>query len=372
MAESCGPATKSKAQSAKPQAAPTKATTSAKARLPAQGARPSTARTVGKKSDKENRLPSTNERTKAGSKSSKAGAAYADTIEAAVHPDMSGEQAVEVAAAFMSPADIVELSSAAWKERLAAAVKLEGAVSNTDTIAAAEAIALFKVMEINSKKWKETNFQVSVHVRAYGCEWSCVTGCTGDGVPVYLATWIDSLLPSHQYTCHVQVMGKLFNVMAIVAQKTAEFPDRCVFIGLPGVVSKLGDAKIKLHAIECLHCFAEAWSLNSVSLLVCKSAQSATNPKVRCSFALVFSTMPLVFVAVYCMPVWTCRYSAHGDTLLLVGMQIKEASLNWMMECLSLFGLRIAVKPHAAFAKHCLAHVNPAVRGASVDYLGTL
>jgi len=34
--------------------------------------------------------------------------------------------------------------------------------------------------------------------------------------------------------------------------------------------------------------------------------------------------------------------------------------------------MRVAVKPHAAFAKHCLGHANPAVRSACVDYLGTL
>lgn len=43
-----------------------------------------------------------------------------------------------------------------------------------------------------------------------------------------------------------------------------------------------------------------------------------------------------------------------------------------MMESLRLFGVRIAVKPHAVFAIHCLSQVNPAVRTACVDYLGTL
>ena len=76
-------------------------------------------------------------------------------------------------------------------------------------------------------------------------------------------------------------MGKLFETMTVITQKTAEFPDRCAAIGVPALVSKLGDIKLKANACACLHAFAEAWSVNNVSLMVCHEAQAVTNPKVR-------------------------------------------------------------------------------------------
>lgn len=91
---------------------------------------------------------------------SKAGSGFSDTVEEAAVPDMSGEQAALLAAAFLSPTDQEEMSSTQWKERLAVAVKLEEAIASADAIAASEAVALFKMMEIKSKNWKETNFQV--------------------------------------------------------------------------------------------------------------------------------------------------------------------------------------------------------------------
>jgi hypothetical protein len=51
---------------------------------------------------------------------------------------------------------------------------------------------------------------------------------------------------------------------------------------------------------------------------------------------------------------------------------VKEGALQWLTESLQLFGPLIAVKPHAAFARHCLSHANPSVRSTCVDYLGAL
>jgi len=83
-------------------------------------------------------------------------------------------------------------------------------------------------------------------------------------------------------------MGKLFDTMAVIAQKTVEFPDRCAALAVPALVSKLGDIKLKSNACACLHAFAEAWSVNNVSLMVCKEAEAVTNPKVKSLFFMWF------------------------------------------------------------------------------------
>eukprot|EP00041_Stephanoeca_diplocostata_P035693 m.1267989 g.1267989 ORF g.1267989 m.1267989 type:complete len:2057 (+) comp24744_c0_seq4:288-6458(+) len=127
-----------------------------------------------------------------------------------------------------------------------------------------------------------------------------------------------------------QVMNKNFDILGIAAAHAQVFPDRCVHVAVPGLIAKIGDTKINKHASSCLSVLCENWSVNEVSIRACMEAKNNHSPKV------------------------------------------KEETLKWMAATVEQFGVRIALKPHVEFSKHCLSHTNPAVRKSCVEFLGIL
>lgn len=127
-----------------------------------------------------------------------------------------------------------------------------------------------------------------------------------------------------------QVMNKNFDILGTAAERAQAVPDRCVHIAVPGLIAKIGDTKVNKHATAGLSVLCENWCVNEVSMRACVEAKDNHSPKV------------------------------------------KEETLKWMTTIVEQFGVRIAVKPHVEYSKHCLGHTNPAVRKACVEFLGVL
>ncbi|XP_047135598.1 cytoskeleton-associated protein 5 isoform X1 [Hydra vulgaris] len=126
-----------------------------------------------------------------------------------------------------------------------------------------------------------------------------------------------------------QVMNVKFKLLAIVAKKS-DFTRRSAWYAVAGLISKIGDAKLKTQVSETLKIFSENISLNYISLKIAAAAEEAKNPK------------------------------------------LQSEALVWMSEAVREFGFRIDLKPHIAFIKTSLANTNPAVRKAAIEFLATL
>ncbi|KAI8337676.1 armadillo-type protein [Chlamydoabsidia padenii] len=128
-----------------------------------------------------------------------------------------------------------------------------------------------------------------------------------------------------------QVMTKLYNVMQLLAETCPTFSRSCVAIGIPGLVEKLGDAKLKKPASDCLVCFAERTSLQ--------------------------------FVLSQAYPIWKKAKSP----------KIMADALIWIHQALLDFGIiGLQARELIDFAKIALTNINPTVRSNAVTLLGAL
>ncbi|KAG0164625.1 Microtubule-associated protein, microtubule dynamics during spindle orientation [Apophysomyces sp. BC1034] len=128
-----------------------------------------------------------------------------------------------------------------------------------------------------------------------------------------------------------QVMGKLFGVMQLLASKCTNFSKACAAIGIPGLVEKLGDIKLKKAAGECLVAFAEKTSLQFVFSLSYPIWKKAKSPKVL------------------------------ADSLIWIHSSVME------------FGIAgLQVRDLIDFLKSSLSNTNAAVRTSAVTVLGAL
>jgi cytoskeleton-associated protein 5 len=108
------------------------------------------------------------------------------------------------------------------------------------------------------------------------------------------------------------------------------FPERVAHICVGGAVDKLGDSKIKVASAECLNTFSECWTVNDISMMVCKRAGAHTNPKVM------------------------------------------EGALDWITNAVNTFGFKHALKPHVEFGKNGTESKNVGVKKAALAFFSTL
>ncbi|KAF7730601.1 Microtubule-associated protein, microtubule dynamics during spindle orientation [Apophysomyces ossiformis] len=128
-----------------------------------------------------------------------------------------------------------------------------------------------------------------------------------------------------------QVMGKLFGVMQLLASKCTNFSKACAAIGIPGLVEKLGDIKLKKPAGDCLIEFAEKTSLQ--------------------------------FVFSQSYPIWKKAKSP----------KVLADSLTWIHSAIMDFGIAgLQVRDLIDFLKSSLSNTNAAVRANAVTVLGAL
>ncbi|KAI8334829.1 armadillo-type protein [Chlamydoabsidia padenii] len=128
-----------------------------------------------------------------------------------------------------------------------------------------------------------------------------------------------------------QVMTKLYGVMQLLATTCPSFTRSCAAIGIPGMVEKLGDIKLKKPAGECLVAFAEKTSLQ--------------------------------FVLSQSYPIWKKAKSP----------KVVADSLIWIHQALSDFGISgLQIRDLIDFVKTALSNTNAAVRTSAVTVLGVL
>ncbi|KAI8099122.1 armadillo-type protein [Halteromyces radiatus] len=128
-----------------------------------------------------------------------------------------------------------------------------------------------------------------------------------------------------------QVMTKLYGVMQLLATVCPSFSRACAAIGIPGMVEKLGDIKLKKPAGECLVTFAEKTSLQ--------------------------------FVLSQSYPIWKKAKSP----------KVLADSLIWIHQALSDFGIAgLQVRDLIDFVKTALSNTNASVRTSAVTVLGIL
>ena len=128
-----------------------------------------------------------------------------------------------------------------------------------------------------------------------------------------------------------QVFSTTFEILTAATKACDSIPDRALHICISGLADKLADIKIRPAATECLNTFAEHLSLNYVGLLLCKTASGHRNPKV------------------------------------LGGV------MDWLTQALNAFGMKIAAKPHLAFAREVFASRAPVViKNTAATFCGAL
>ena len=176
-------------------------------------------------------------------------------------------------------------NATSWKERLEGAKAMLAILEQAEELTPQDVLAVARIAQSSTKKWKESNFQVYSHIL------NCVTAAS---------------------------------------KACPDFPERVAHICVVGIVEKLGDSKVKKHGMACLDAMSECWSVNDVSLLVCKHAGAHKNPKVI------------------------------------------QGGLEWMANATDAFGFRLAIKPHVAFAKAQKEAKSPIVRTAAIAFLTTL
>eukprot|EP00899_Mesostigma_viride_P007986 jgi/Mesvir1/17189/Mv07609-RA.2 len=186
---------------------------------------------------------------------------------------------------FLDEAMLAQLKSEAWKERLEAVTRLQELVAEGKESVDAHAEALVRFLG-ESPGWGEKN---------------------------------------------IQVLTKVFEVIAATATTAPNFSKVAVLIPLSACVEKLPDMKLRAAASECMMAFCEAVGLQFVYFQVYKTVRSHKNPKVPAE------------------------------------------AINWMASALRAFGLQgIALKPLIDFLKEMLASTNAPVRAAAIRALGTL
>ncbi|CAO3632931.1 unnamed protein product [Cunninghamella echinulata] len=128
-----------------------------------------------------------------------------------------------------------------------------------------------------------------------------------------------------------QVMTKLYGVMQLLATICSSFTRSCAAIGIPGLIEKLGDIKLKKPAGECLEVFAEKTTLQ--------------------------------FVLAQSYPIWKKAKSP----------KVLADSLMWIQQALLDFGItRLQVRDLIEFVKIALGNTNASVRTSAVSVLGVL
>jgi cytoskeleton-associated protein 5 len=128
-----------------------------------------------------------------------------------------------------------------------------------------------------------------------------------------------------------QVMNTAFQILEAVAKSCkARLPDRCGHMVVSSLADKVSDVKLRNAACSCLSQLCESNGTNFITLRVCQATETAKNPKVQ------------------------------------------SEVLGWLGETVLAFGLKIAVKPHVAYAKKMLAATNAGVRTAAISFLGVL
>ncbi|ORX54518.1 ARM repeat-containing protein [Hesseltinella vesiculosa] len=177
-----------------------------------------------------------------------------------------------------------EIAQSQWKVRLAAMESLHSHLSSEDP----SAIEPELVIRCLAKKpgWKEMNFQV---------------------------------------------MTKMYGIMELLASECPGFTRGCAAIGIPGIVEKLGDIKLKKPAGECLVMFAETTSLQ--------------------------------FVLSQSYPIWKKAKSP----------KVIADSLMWTHQAITDFGIQgLQIRDLIDFIKQALSNTNASVRTSAVTVLGVL
>eukprot|EP00049_Salpingoeca_infusionum_P004592 m.81407 g.81407 ORF g.81407 m.81407 type:complete len:2144 (-) comp12634_c2_seq1:1600-8031(-) len=246
---------------------------------PRGAARASTARSKPSKSSS-----STSQSKKRSSASSST--SLATEAQEPSFPAMAPDQAESIAKEFIGAQITTQVTSSAWKEKLEGVEAIQALVEKSaDTIDPQMAVALFGAFEAWTRKWKETNFQV---------------------------------------------MGGYMKAMGLVADNIAALPDRCVTIGLPPLVAKIGDIKLSSVAADTLTSLCKAQGVNYVCLHFYPLVSAQRSPKV------------------------------HTE------------ALKWLSATLNGFGMKMAPKPLVSFTRKMMQSTNPGVRTAAVDTLATL
>eukprot|EP01012_Entosiphon_sulcatum_P017637 TRINITY_DN2237_c0_g1_i2.p1 TRINITY_DN2237_c0_g1~~TRINITY_DN2237_c0_g1_i2.p1 ORF type:complete len:1590 (-),score=328.08 TRINITY_DN2237_c0_g1_i2:288-4868(-) len=78
---------------------------------------------------------------------------------------------------------------------------------------------------------------------------------------------------------NMQVLNRVFQLVAVVAKNATEFPKRCVVLALEGIAEKIADAKQKQVCRDCLMAFCEAVSPRFVIGQLLLAIADAKNPK---------------------------------------------------------------------------------------------
>lgn len=178
-----------------------------------------------------------------------------------------------------------------------------------------------RLTQMASSNWKERLEAVDEMTKV-------IEGMSGDSINAQVVVRTLARKPGWKDS-NIQVLNGKFKLLAAVAAKS-DFTRRSAWYAIAGLTSKIGDIKLKTQVKETLKIFAENISLNYISLKVAKAAEEAKNPK------------------------------------------LQTEALIWMSESVREFGFRIDLKPHVAFIKTSLAHVNPGVRKAAIEFLATL
>ncbi|KAI8071463.1 armadillo-type protein [Gongronella butleri] len=128
-----------------------------------------------------------------------------------------------------------------------------------------------------------------------------------------------------------QVMTKMYGIMQLLATKSSAFTRASAAIGIPGLVEKLGDIKLKKPAGECLIEFAEKTSLQ--------------------------------FVLSQAYPIWKKAKSP----------KVLADSLMWTHQAVKDFGIQgLEIRDLIDFIKLALGNTNASVRTSAVTVLGVL
>lgn len=159
---------------------------------------------------------------------------------------------------------------------------------------------------------------------------------------------------------NVQVLGKTFEVIVILASTSPKFNRACAAAVIPGLVEKTSEAKLKTTCYDCFTLFAEKLGLQFVysqrkPLILADSLE-------ECSLQLFFlSCLSFFMLSVY-------QHLAQQKN-----PKVLTEVLKWMEITLPDFGVAaIKARDLVGFSKGMLENANPGVRKGAIEILVAL
>eukprot|EP00124_Ichthyophonus_hoferi_P003158 Ihof_evm3s259 gene=Ihof_evmTU3s259 len=147
----------------------------------------------------------------------------------------------------------------------------EGELTEDDVAALATALVPYNIWEqLTSATWKE---RLAAMVEVV----ELVQTAPSADLPAQAIIRMLARQPGFKET-NFQVLAKMFEVLCIVADRS-RFTAKAASYAIPGIVDKIGDIKLRNPSMNALKLFAEVLTLNFVSLQVSKAVENQKNPR---------------------------------------------------------------------------------------------